>query len=52
MLIAQVMDEAELKTRLVQLDEKSAIDSDVNYAVGYYFVRNGEDIRAAMKKCR
>jgi diguanylate cyclase (GGDEF)-like protein len=49
MLIAQGIDEAELKTRLVQLDEKSAIDSDVNFAVGYYFVSNGEDIRMAMK---
>lgn len=49
MLIAQGIDEDELKTRLKQLDEKSAIDSDVHFAVGYYFVSDGEDIRVAMK---
>ena len=49
MLIAQGLDEDELKNRLIQLDEKSAIDSYVNFAIGYYFVRNGEDIRLAMK---
>ena len=49
MLIAQGIDEDELKTKLKQLDEKSAIDSDVHFAVGYYFVSDGEDIRVAMK---
>ena len=49
MLVAKGIDEDELKARLIQLEEKSAIDSDVNFAVGYYFVRDGEDIRLAMK---
>ena len=49
MLIVQGIDENTLRSRIQQLKEKSAIDSDVNFAVGYYCVRNGEDIRTAMK---
>ena len=49
MLIAQGIDESTLRSRIQQLNEKSAIASDVNFAVGYYWVSNGEDIRMAMK---
>lgn len=49
MLIAQGIDENTLRSRIQQLKEKSAIDSDVNFAVGYYFVSDNEDIRIAMK---
>ena len=49
MLIATGFNEEMLNSRLTQLKEKNAIDPDVHFAVGYYFVSNGEDIRTAMR---
>jgi len=49
MIIAPGYSEDTLKARLQKLDEKSAIDADVHFAVGYYFVSDGEDIRTAMR---
>ena len=49
MLIASGLSEDEVSERLVQLKEKSAINSDVHFAVGSYIVGNGEDIRKAMR---
>lgn len=49
MLIDTVSDENTLKARLHQLKEKSAIDPDVHFAVGYQFVNSNEDIRTAMR---
>lgn len=47
-LIVQDIDEDTVKNRLQQLKEKSAIDSDVSFAVGYCYVDDGKDIRTAM----
>ena len=49
MLIAPQYDEEKLKGRLRQLNEKSTIATDVEMAVGYCFVNEGDDIRKAMQ---
>jgi diguanylate cyclase (GGDEF)-like protein len=48
-LIVPVTDSGVIEEKIKQLKEKSAIDPDVNFAAGYYIVKNGEDIRDAMK---
>ena len=49
MVITTGLCEAALKSRLEQLKSKSAIDSDVHFAVGYCYVSEGDDIRTAMR---
>lgn len=49
MLIADGLTESDVIDRLKQLKDKSAVDPDVHFAVGYYSVSNGEDIRTAMR---
>ena len=49
MIIAQDVDETAIKSKIQQLKEKSAIDNDVNFAIGYYFANNSDDIRMAMR---
>ena len=43
------VDETSIKSKIGQLKEKSAIDTDVNFAAGYYIANKGEDIRTAMR---
>lgn len=49
MVITKGLCEAALKSRMEQLKEKSVIDEDIHFAVGYCFVSDGDDIRTAMR---
>ena len=47
MLMVPGLSEEVLKERFIKIN--SGIDTDVHFAFGYYFVKNGEDIRSAMR---
>ncbi len=47
MLIVSGLEEETLKARFEQIND--ALENDVHFAFGYYYVNEGEDIRAAMR---